>query len=139
VHVYDGIVSLESIGVEEGKGGKTNSLSCALASWLIFSKSWLLRRGLIALASSWSNTSSPSFNSTRGCSRGTIIVPLDLRDTSLGREMRCVGVVLPSSWAEEDEDVDVELLRCAAVRSGTTLGAEVVGEAILLCVCVVAR
>lgn len=63
----------------------TYSFNCSLASWLIFSRSWLLLLGLMALASSSSNTSSPSFSSSLGCSLGTIIVPLDFRDVILGR------------------------------------------------------
>lgn len=79
--------------------GTTHSCSCALASSDIFSRSCELRRGLIARASSSSNISDPSGNSTFGCSRGTMIVPDDLRDTILGR---CsVAELLSSSCMEE--------------------------------------
>lgn len=80
----------------------TYSFSCALASSDIFSKSCELRRGLIARASSSSNISDPSGNSTFGCSRGTMIVPEDLRDTILGR---CSEAVLSSCTEDVVEEV----------------------------------
>lgn len=63
-------------GMAESGRARTDCESCALASWLIFSRSSLFLLGLMALASSSSNTSSPFFSSTFGASRGTMIVPL---------------------------------------------------------------
>jgi len=81
--------------------------SCALASWLIFSRSSLFLRGLMARASSSSKTSSPSFNSTRGCSRGTMMVPLDFLVPIFGLSNTLfVALGVPSSWMDEDEEVE---------------------------------
>jgi len=89
------------------------SFNWVLASWLIFSRSWLLLRGLMALASSSSNTSSPSFNSTLGCSRGTMMVPLDFLVPSFGRwrdlfEARPRRVLSPLIEDDDDEVVLVD-------------------------------
>lgn len=62
----------------------------------------------MALASSSSKISSPSFSSTRGCSRGTIIVPLDFLVPSFGLLIEGVRLadvfagVLPPCASEED-------------------------------------
>lgn len=82
----------------------THSFSCARASWPIFSRSWLLRRGLMARASSASKTSSPSFSSTRGCSRGTMMVPLDFLVPILGRVRASLGVRVGSSPFTDEAD-----------------------------------
>lgn len=62
----------------------THSIRAWRASWPIFSISSLLRRGLMVRASPSSYSS--SLSSTWGLSRGMIMVPLDLRLPSRGRD-----------------------------------------------------
>jgi len=100
----------------------TYCCNCSRASWLIFSRSALFRRGLMALASSSSNISSPSFNSTCRLSRGTIIDPLCFLLINRGR-----GLVACSSCIEDEDDEGVE---AAAGEADDRVGFAVVGSAI---------
>ena len=75
----------------------------------------------MARASSSPNSSSSSPSSTFGCSLGTIIVPLDFRDVIFGRLRGSWGLRgLPSSWTEEDEEVEeVDLGMSTTVAAGS--------------------
>lgn len=61
------------------KSRSTNSFKDARVSLVIFSRVWLLRRGLIALASPGGKTSSPAFGPMQGCWCGIASVLLELR------------------------------------------------------------
>lgn len=77
----------------------------------------------MALASSSSKTSSPSFNSTRGCSRGTIIVPLDFLVPSFGLLIDGVRLadvfagVLPP-FASDEEVLDESFVNGESASDG---------------------
>ncbi len=67
------------------EGQVTYSIRACRASWPIFSISSLLRRGLMVRASPSSYSSSSSFISTLGLSRGIMMVPLDFLLPRRGR------------------------------------------------------
>jgi hypothetical protein len=129
-------LAVDTAQLSTNRSGETYSFNCALASSDIFSRSCELRLGLMARASSSSKISEPSGSSTCGCSRGTMMVPLDLRDTRRGRGR---WVVMGASSRTEDAEEDME--RLCEVRGGgieeSMVGKGMVGGGDAICVYVV--
>lgn len=112
----------------------THSFKCALASWLMRSKSWLLRLGLMARASSSSKISSPSWSSTQWASAGMRSVP-DFLALGFGR----TGVMVSTGAeaysvivGEEDADEVCDVVAVAVTASLPVAGrAEAGGDVIM--------
>ena len=130
----------EARGRAESGRARTDCESCALASWLIFSRSSLFLLGLMALASSSSNTSSPFFSSTFGASRGTIMVPLLFLVPILGlvavdaEDAASLSVTGGAPWERRRGEVGEEEAEEVTAVSG---GSRAVVLLVLCCVVVV--